>query len=120
MAGTITDVIDGVLPDFSRPDHPEIVAQTSIAMPSALRLEFLALNSPGANELVRAAIAANTLARLYAEATARLLKQSGLKASDVAAIGAHGQTVRHAPRSEERSVGKECVSTCSSRWSPDL
>src|SRR3546814_5371213 len=22
-------------------------------------------------------------------------------------------------RSEERSVGKECVSTCSSRWSPD-
>src|SRR3546814_4789342 len=23
-----------------------------------------------------------------------------------------------APRSEERSVGKECVSTCRSRWSP--
>src|SRR3546814_13630681 len=22
------------------------------------------------------------------------------------------------PRSEERSVGKECVSTCSARWSP--
>src|SRR3546814_18744394 len=25
---------------------------------------------------------------------------------------------RIAPRSEERSVGKECVSTCRSRWSP--
>src|SRR3546814_15584625 len=25
---------------------------------------------------------------------------------------------RRAPRSEERRVGKECVSTCSSRWSP--
>src|SRR3546814_13889283 len=24
-----------------------------------------------------------------------------------------------APRSEERRVGKECVSTCRSRWSPD-
>src|SRR3546814_14760012 len=24
----------------------------------------------------------------------------------------------HTPRSEERRVGKECVSTCSSRWSP--
>src|SRR3546814_14275623 len=24
-----------------------------------------------------------------------------------------------APRSEERRVGKECVSTCKSRWSPD-
>src|SRR3546814_17860456 len=25
----------------------------------------------------------------------------------------------HEARSEERRVGKECVSTCSSRWSPD-
>src|SRR3546814_15023437 len=25
----------------------------------------------------------------------------------------------HAKRSEERRVGKECVSTCRSRWSPD-
>src|SRR3546814_19566915 len=25
---------------------------------------------------------------------------------------------RHAARSEERRVGKECVSTCRSRWSP--
>src|SRR3546814_4718886 len=24
----------------------------------------------------------------------------------------------HSPRSEERRVGKECVSTCRSRWSP--
>src|SRR3546814_9858683 len=26
---------------------------------------------------------------------------------------------RHPTRSEERRVGKECVSTCRSRWSPD-
>src|SRR3546814_6892748 len=26
--------------------------------------------------------------------------------------------LRHPPRSEERRVGKECVSTCRSRWSP--
>src|SRR3546814_14195327 len=26
---------------------------------------------------------------------------------------------RHLRRSEERRVGKECVSTCSSRWSPE-
>src|SRR3546814_3824775 len=31
----------------------------------------------------------------------------------------HRQAVaRHAHRSEERRVGKECVSTCRSRWSP--
>src|SRR3546814_12812837 len=36
--------------------------------------------------------------------------------------GAAGTLRRHThrdtPRSEERSVGKECVSTCRSRWSP--
>ena len=29
-------------------------------------------------------------------------------------LSAHGH-----PRSEERRVGKECVSTCRSRWAPD-
>src|SRR3546814_14835717 len=33
--------------------------------------------------------------------------------------GARGLTVRRLDRSEERRVGKECVSTCRSRWSPD-
>src|SRR3546814_2858247 len=33
--------------------------------------------------------------------------------------GTHGGRIgRHPCRSEERSVGKECVSTCRSRWSP--
>src|SRR3546814_13178584 len=30
----------------------------------------------------------------------------------------HGGAVGHDHRSEERRVGKECVSTCRSRWSP--
>src|SRR3546814_4645283 len=35
-------------------------------------------------------------------------------------VGAHpGVRVVAALRSEERRVGKECVSTCRSRWSPD-
>src|SRR3546814_14575802 len=32
--------------------------------------------------------------------------------------GATGSTGRAGDRSEERRVGKECVSTCRSRWSP--
>src|SRR3546814_6111542 len=34
-----------------------------------------------------------------------------------APAGTHGGTLL--VRSEERRVGKECVSTCSSRWAPD-
>src|SRR3546814_11071647 len=37
-------------------------------------------------------------------------------------VAAHHQVAQHriveAERSEERRVGKECVSTCRSRWSP--
>src|SRR3546814_16434748 len=36
----------------------------------------------------------------------------------VALLQARGIGIRPAVRSEERRVGKECVSTCSSRWSP--
>src|SRR3546814_12184354 len=45
----------------------------------------------------------------------RLGVELGVVALDVAGLlqGAH------APRSEERRVGKECVSTVRSRWSPD-
>src|SRR3546814_1313212 len=39
--------------------------------------------------------------------------------AEVEWIGAgEARAVRVHPRSEERRVGKECVSTCRSRWSP--
>src|SRR3546814_2179880 len=47
----------------------------------------------------------------------------GLAPLDAAAAGLGkatqpGRAGRRLPRSEERRVGKECVSTCRSRWSP--
>src|SRR3546814_11326424 len=35
-----------------------------------------------------------------------------------AAVADNGQILQIRTRSEERRVGKECVSTCRSRWSP--
>src|SRR3546814_17122749 len=40
--------------------------------------------------------------------------------NDWAYGGVGSSVLTLAPRSEERRVGKECVSTCSSRWSPYL
>ncbi|MGB6007101.1 anhydro-N-acetylmuramic acid kinase [Castellaniella sp.] len=122
MSGTSTDGVDGVLAQL--PDNRPIdsglrlrqdpagpldvtasaqaitvLASASLPLPAALRQELLALNSTGPDELARAALAANTLADCYANAVAALLKQSGLQAADIRAIGAHGQTVRHAPES---------------------
>src|SRR3546814_15274203 len=45
------------------------------------------------------------------------LRQVGLTEDDEDLFAPAGSSARKR-RSEERRVGKECVSTCSSRWSP--
>jgi anhydro-N-acetylmuramic acid kinase len=55
------------------------------------------LQQSGEDELHRAALAANALVDVYAEAVSRLLAETHTDGGAVAAIGAHGQTVRHRP-----------------------
>lgn len=98
MSGTSLDGVDGVLVQWDGPTVMHVLADVALPMPAALREEFLALNTPGENELHRSALAANALARLYAQAVHALLARAALAPSDIAAIGAHGQTVRHRPQ----------------------
>jgi len=100
MSGTSLDGVDGVLADFQA-SSPQVLAHASLEFAADLRAEFLALNvRGGADELHRAALAGNALAELYARVVQRLLQDSGLPASRVRAVGAHGQTVRHQPRAD--------------------
>jgi anhydro-N-acetylmuramic acid kinase len=96
MSGTSMDGVDAVLVDFSRP-KPLVAGYLSAQLAPDLRAELFALNSPGHNELHRAALAANALASNYAQVVNDLLAQCGVAREDVAAIGAHGQTLRHRP-----------------------
>ncbi|MEO7127527.1 MAG: anhydro-N-acetylmuramic acid kinase [Rhodoferax sp.] len=97
MSGTSLDGVDGVLVEFLD-DKPLVVLHCTDAFTQDLRAELLALNTPGDNELHRAALAGNGLARIYARVVADLLAGAGIKAAQVRAIGAHGQTVRHRPQ----------------------
>ena len=98
MSGTSLDGVDAVLAHFPATGGIELLAHTHAALGASLRSELFALNTAGDNELHRAALASNALARSYADAVARLLVQAKVNPSEVRAIGAHGQTVRHRPR----------------------
>ena len=69
----------------------------SSPFPDALRDALMALQVSGADEIHRESLAANALAGLYADCVAQLLADGGVTASQVRAIGAHGQTIRHQP-----------------------
>lgn len=93
MSGTSLDGVDAVLADLGG-SRPRVLAHSHVAFDPSLRAELLALNVPGGNELERAALAGNALARHYAQAIAALdLPARGA----VRAVGCHGQTVRHRP-----------------------
>lgn len=97
MSGTSLDGVDGVLVDFSF-QRPRVLGHISAAFPVALKHELLQLNVSGSDELHRAALAANALVQVYAEVLAQLLKTCQVDVSQVRAVGAHGQTVRHRPQ----------------------
>lgn len=96
MSGTSLDGVDGVIAEFAD-GAMRVIAHRAIAFPEALRAEFLALNTPGPDEIHRGALAANGLARLYADVVQQLLQHTGIDTASIRAIGAHGQTVRHRP-----------------------
>lgn len=98
MSGTSLDGVDGVVARFDERGAPTVLAHAHRPFPRALRDELLALNRPGGtDELHRAALAANGLARVQAEVTRLLLAQAGLGTEAITALGSHGQTVRHRP-----------------------
>lgn len=96
MTGTSLDGVDAVLADFSQ-SAPASRAHVHRPLPAELRAELLALNAAGADELHRSHVTAQRLAHAYADAVAAVLSAAGVRADEVRAIGAHGQTVRHRP-----------------------
>jgi anhydro-N-acetylmuramic acid kinase len=97
MSGTSADGVDGVLVQWSVRERPVVVAHVNQAFDSGLRDILLSLNQPGHDELARAAYAGSALARRYADVTQQLLRETGMAPTEVRALGAHGQTVRHRP-----------------------
>ena len=97
MSGTSLDGIDAVIARCDNNGTTRLLRSHYQPFEPPLRDALLALNEPGHDELHRAASCANQLARAYGAAVHALLAQQGLSAHEIAAIGCHGQTVRHRP-----------------------
>lgn len=110
MSGSSLDGIDVALTALSSPrksntdslanQQCNVIATHFQPYTEEMKEALLSLHFPQENELEKAALMANQLARLYAEAVNTLLAKHSISADKITALGCHGQTIRHQPRFE--------------------
>jgi anhydro-N-acetylmuramic acid kinase len=96
MSGTSMDGIDAALMRLEGTTK-ELLASHNHPLPVDLQRELRAIAFPGDNEIERLGALDALLADQFAAAATQLLGQAGISADRVAAIGCHGQTIRHRP-----------------------
>ncbi len=99
ISGTSTDAVDAAIVDVN-PDRVELIACHGEPIPESLKT---ALRAAIDNQLIdRSAFwqLDVRVGELFARAASALLEKAGVDASEVRAIGSHGQTVFHAPDAE--------------------
>lgn len=96
MSGTSMDGIDAVLLRFSESGQM-LVASHRLPWPEELQRELRAIAVPGDNEIDRLGVLDLQVGERFATAARELLRQAGVAADAVSAIGCHGQTIRHRP-----------------------
>lgn len=99
MSGTSVDAVDAIAVRFDDARHrPDIVGTHSEPPPPGLRERILALSTAGHSLcLPEFGRLDQEVGTWFAAAANTLMDKAGLAASQVAAIGSHGQTVWHAP-----------------------
>ena len=96
MSGTSLDGADAALVDFSS-GFPRTLAFATVPFSDELRDRVMALCEPGTDPLDLAGSVSIELAELYARAVEGVIAGGGVPREAIAAIGCHGQTVRHRP-----------------------
>jgi len=95
MSGTSLDGIDIAL--IEQTQATKYLDSIYLSMPNDLRQELLDLCNPNNNEIMRMNLAAQKWVHLVAFGVQQILQRHNLSNRDIAAIGSHGQTIRHHP-----------------------
>lgn len=96
MSGTSVDGIDTALVRISA-QSVYLERTHTHAIPANLTTELHRLSTSDSFKIDRIGQLNRLLGDLFAEASLVLMQESGLTASDIIAIGSHGQTIRHRP-----------------------
>ncbi|MDQ6951817.1 MAG: anhydro-N-acetylmuramic acid kinase [Mariprofundales bacterium] len=97
MTGTSADAIDAALVAFGDDGRPALRHFYQHPMNDALRAAILELSAPGMNEIERMGVLDRLLGQEIGHCVKALLGDAKISASDIRAIGSHGQTIRHRP-----------------------
>ena len=102
ISGTSADGIDAALVRFdggdNTPLHAELIAARTLPWQPDVRARLVWLGQGGAlDSLDELGELDAQVGEAFAEAALAILETAGIERSQVAAIGSHGQTVRHRP-----------------------
>ncbi|HEC75223.1 MAG TPA: anhydro-N-acetylmuramic acid kinase [Methylophaga aminisulfidivorans] len=99
MSGTSLDGIDIAIVDFKQ-NKTKVVSTETFPFDPDLRNELYKLITKGTSNLNQLGQLDMALGYSYSKAINNLLLNAGLNASDITAIGCHGQTIYHAPNAQ--------------------
>ncbi len=102
MSGTSADAVDAVLAHCDT-TACQLIATHQHPLPTVLKAEIAQLSHPGDNEIERLGTLDRHLGAVFGAAVLALLEHANVDAHSVAAIGTHGQTLRHRPATAQRA-----------------
>lgn len=94
MSGTSLDAVDAIAVNFEQ-HNVNLIGSHSQPIPDHLKTAILKLCNSAQDNVKTLAETDHKLGKLYSATTLELMGMLNLDASQIAAIGCHGQTVRH-------------------------
>jgi anhydro-N-acetylmuramic acid kinase len=103
MSGTSMDAVDCVLIDLFEPIN--VIDFINVDIPKKLKQDILNLcRKDGENQIKTLGETDVALGKLFASAVISIIEKNQISASQIQAIGSHGQTIRHQPPEQSDSA----------------
>ena len=104
MSGTSLDGVDICIAKFTN-GHSKMLHFLCLDYPQPLKILLNQFNHPQRTDLKTLACLEKQLALIYCDAVAKILTTAKMQASQISAIGCHGQTVFHDPSAMSIQLG---------------